>query len=776
MLKQLFAVAVILTITLFFAFSQRGNYADSYSGYTRLNNIYFDYNDDEILSDAEIDLWDLRDYMMENPSVKIELTAHTDSRGSASYNQSLSQRRADAAKNWLVGNGIAPSRIDAKGYGETRILNGCVDGVSCSSYQHEFNRRAEFKITYGGGTTDPTPTPNCSDGIRNGNETGVDCGGSDCPPCPTTPTCTDGIQNGNETGIDCGGSDCPPCPTTPTCTDGIQNGNETGIDCGGSDCPPCPTTPTCTDGVQNGNETGVDCGGTDCPPCPTTPTCTDGIQNGNETGIDCGGSDCPPCPTTPTCTDGVQNGNETGVDCGGPDCPPCAVVPPVPTCSDGIQNGNETGVDCGGPDCPACPVGPGGTPQVRIAINNTPADEDDFITWSMYPAVVSITNPADINADVDVTLRNRAGNIGKVLFSTASGTFPTADDISITLPADGSPVTVFIAGEFESPSSDLNDTSIDAVLDGTNTEVGTEDLMIRIRKNVNDLDADEIRRFITAFATLHVTNNQFQHFMDMHTAIGDPEAHSDAGFLPWHRALLADLERELQKIDPSVTIPYWKFDEPTSVLFQQNFMGQDNPGGNVLFAVDNPLRNWHYNGLVGIDREHSAITNGGSDFVISEIQTLSLGGASNLYGDFRASMEGNPHGSAHVSFSGWISNITTATRDPLFFLLHCNVDRLWAKWQWVHDRNNPDDVAAFNAQTNTSRIGHNKGDTMWPWNGVTTSPRPSTAPGGSLASSIIPSDIVLSIPSPFVGDMVDYNGKLDMTKKLGFSYDDVPTN
>ncbi len=125
----------------------------------------------------------------------------------------------------------------------------------------------------------------CTDGVQNGNETGIDCGGPDCPVCP--PTCTDGIQNGSETGIDCGGPDCEACPT---CTDGIQNGDETGIDCGGS----CPDLcPTCTDGKQNGSETGVDCGGPDCPPCPT---CTDGIQNGNELGIDCGGSDCPACP------------------------------------------------------------------------------------------------------------------------------------------------------------------------------------------------------------------------------------------------------------------------------------------------------------------------------------------------------------------------------------------------------------------------------------------------------------------------------------------------
>ncbi|MEL6141401.1 MAG: T9SS type A sorting domain-containing protein, partial [Bacteroidota bacterium] len=125
------------------------------------------------------------------------------------------------------------------------------------------------------------------------------------------PTCTDGIQNGQETGVDCGGPDCPACPT---CTDGIQNGQETDVDCGGPDCPACPT---CNDGIQNGQETGVDCGGPDCPACPT---CDDGIQNGQETGVDCGGPDCPACPT---CNDGIQNGQETGVDCGGPDCPAC---------------------------------------------------------------------------------------------------------------------------------------------------------------------------------------------------------------------------------------------------------------------------------------------------------------------------------------------------------------------------------------------------------------------------------------------------------------------
>ncbi len=107
----------------------------------------------------------------------------------------------------------------------------------------------DYSVRVGGGTT-----PTCNDGIQNGDETGVDCGGS-CEPCVAEPTCTDGIQNGDETGIDCGGS-CEPCVAEPTCTDGIQNGDETGIDCGGS-CEPCQTNVTYCSATGNGGPEGI---------------------------------------------------------------------------------------------------------------------------------------------------------------------------------------------------------------------------------------------------------------------------------------------------------------------------------------------------------------------------------------------------------------------------------------------------------------------------------------------------------------------------------------
>ena len=133
-------------------------------------------------------------------------------------------------------------------------------------------------------------------------------------------------------------------------------------------------------------------------------------------------------------------------------------------------------------------------------------------------------------------------------------------------------------------------------------------------------------------------------------------------------------------------------------------------------------------------------------------------------------MEGNPHGSAHVSFGGMIQSASTAPRDPLFFLLHCNVDRLWAKWQRQNARFNPAVVASFN-NNNASPIGHRLQDTMWPWNGVTGGTRPPTAPGGTMAPSpIVPAPGL----SPRVQDMLDYHGVINAASNEAFDYDDVP--
>ncbi|MBN2191506.1 MAG: hypothetical protein JW751_01715 [Polyangiaceae bacterium] len=282
----------------------------------------------------------------------------------------------------------------------------------------------------------------CSDRVQNQGETGIDCGIAACGGCGagipctadgqcasgicddtgatrvcTAALCTDDVRNGDESGVDCGGS-CDPCPdgepcnsdadctsrscgtddrcAAAACDDERQNGNETGPDCGGPDCratSKCPNNvgcavdsdcqsgycdgtvcadPGCTDRTLNGHETDLDCGGEDCRvsyPCADgkqcviaadcrsgvcddteclAPTCSDGVLNGEETDKDCGGAACRALATPKLCADSKHC--DEGADCQSGVCGGDGTCTP-PSCSDGVLNGLETGTDCGGSLC-----------------------------------------------------------------------------------------------------------------------------------------------------------------------------------------------------------------------------------------------------------------------------------------------------------------------------------------------------------------------------------------------------------------------------------------
>lgn len=114
-----------------------------------LRNIYYDLNRATIRKDAMVELDKLVTLMKENPSLRIELSSHTDSRGSDYYNMLMSQARAVSAVAYLKRRGIAADRMVAKGYGETHLLNGCTNGVPCTEKQHQENRRTEIKVIGG---------------------------------------------------------------------------------------------------------------------------------------------------------------------------------------------------------------------------------------------------------------------------------------------------------------------------------------------------------------------------------------------------------------------------------------------------------------------------------------------------------------------------------------------------------------------------------------------------------------------------------------------------
>ena len=111
-----------------------------------LEDLYYDFNKFNIRSDAAEDLDRLVAAMQQYPTLKVELSSHTDSRGSDAYNLWLSDRRAKAAVSYVVAKGIDAARITARGYGETQLTNDCGNGVKCDDAAHQANRRTEVRI------------------------------------------------------------------------------------------------------------------------------------------------------------------------------------------------------------------------------------------------------------------------------------------------------------------------------------------------------------------------------------------------------------------------------------------------------------------------------------------------------------------------------------------------------------------------------------------------------------------------------------------------------
>jgi hypothetical protein len=248
----------------------------------------------------------------------------------------------------------------------------CANGLACNNGADCISGVCTGKICQAG---------TCNDGVQNADETGIDCGGrcasqnkcadkmgcvvsNDCSSgiCTSniceTPNCNDGIRNGNEAGIDCGGSCVPSklCGSGSTCNHAFDC--ISGV-CTGNIC----QTPTCKDGIQNADETDRDCGGW----CASQKKCADKMRCRNSSDCSSGVCQSNTCQA-PTCNDGVKNGNEAGVDCGGSclsyrqcssgstctraaDCISgvCKTnICQAPTCDDGIQNADETDIDCGG--------------------------------------------------------------------------------------------------------------------------------------------------------------------------------------------------------------------------------------------------------------------------------------------------------------------------------------------------------------------------------------------------------------------------------------------
>ena len=211
--------------------------------------------------------------------------------------------------------------------------------------------------------------------------------------------------------------------------------------------------------------------------------------------------------------------------------------------------------------------------------------------------------------------------------------------------------------------------------------------------------------------------------------------------MSWHREFVRRFELDLQAIDPSVHLHYWDWTEDNlnnagteSYIWRADFMG--GPGAPGSGAVtDGPFSGW---GLVrnSFNRFSSPGTGGSITSAMNNPN----------YSSFRPGIEG-PHGGAHVWVGGFVGNAAIAPRDPVFWLIHSNVDRLWAEWI---DRHQGSGGFVPFAPTSGGPTGHNLHDTMWPWNG-------GTSPQGHSPWVVSPENVTAA-------DVLDHEA-------LGYQYD-----
>lgn len=478
--------------------------------------------------------------------------------------------------------------------------------------------------------------------------------------------------------------------------------------------------------------------------------------------------------------------------------------------------------------------------HVDVRWQDSVATADDYVTWVPRPVTVRLANPG--GGDVSVRLSNAFPSTtalprGRLLFglSPGGGAVPQPSAMTATLdlvlPGDGAARTIYVAGEFGQPSRRDKDAVLQVRELPDDNLLGRAAGMVRIRRDANQLSTHERDRFLRALVKLNgsagggtftALGQTYFNYQTIHDQIGST-AHSffnntipaRPAFMPWHRLFIVRLERELQALDPSVALPYWDFSETDPAqapvnLFHGAFLGITSAASQwATFDASNPMSGWSTKwpdfatsaAVVGVRRFPrfgpnqlpTGSTTATCTAPVGETAVLALGSnfgsTSDTSGFMR--MEWRAHNRAHVAgggfgpctggssaMIGWLASRAQPIQDPLFFLLHSNVDRQWAAWQQANDRFDPQVIASF---PNQGVPG--PGDppqqflleTLWPWN-------TSGAPGGTFPLTV--GQIFAPPVQPMILNAIDYqqswvrfdpNGSpTQLSIGLGYDYDDVP--
>ncbi|WP_374370457.1 tyrosinase family protein [Dongia sp.] len=431
-----------------------------------------------------------------------------------------------------------------------------------------------------------------------------------------------------------------------------------------------------------------------------------------------------------------------------------------------------------------------------IEIRSSPQTDDDFLCWSPVPARAKLSQPS--STDLPVTLRSAgvgpsAGVVGFMVSPSpvTRANYAPENELQIVLKADGSWTEFYLMGL---KASDGNkDIAVRAeVPDGT--AIGQTMTMVRVRKNAEQLSHRERNNFLSALAQWKIMPGLARptRFEDFFTTHGDAFSHGihsafgtkPSNFLPWHRAFLLNFERELQFIDPTVSLPYWKFDEPSPRLFNADFLGAKVLGSNeVDLAATNPIRGWSSPSGQLLTRARAADTLAPIATDVLPALACSMHGCPDVFRQTTDTFEMNYHNGAHGFIQGWLGG-ATSPRDPLFFLLHANVDRGWAHWQQARDRYDsasnrsysPEGVYPGSVQGGM-REGLYANDEMWPWSQKQGNWGTPNEPDDDWLPYRFSFPPALGLPLsgtdyPTPAKMIDYMGVF-RGADLGFCYDDL---
>lgn len=210
---------------------------------------------------------------------------------------------------------------------------------------------------------------------------------------------------------------------------------------------------------------------------------------------------------------------------------------------------------------------------------------------------------------------------------------------------------------------------------------------IRYRKNINCLSENELHALREALAQMYVLPESDHHgYAKLAGIHGLPAPqyciHGYPGFLTWHRAYMLAFEEALRRIDCGVTLPYWDWSSgPTTGL--PPAVSSPTYVNRTGDEVPNPL----YSGPIP-----ASVSPAGSTSRSPTVSTRDFGphatSAQNAFAnadfdDFQPALYG-PHGSVHIAVGGEMGGVAFAGYDPIFYMHHANVDRIWADWQKVH--------------------------------------------------------------------------------------------